>query len=161
MSLDRGTLAKIDRRLFSELDHRSGVQLVKVPVSDATWSTWRRYCDAVGVTMGRGLAVLHEHELAKAVDVDLDEVRSLLEKREAELAAGEVAVAESEKELAVREGRVAHRERMAAADEARQTGPQQHESPGPPVRKMGRNQPCWCGSGKKFKYCHDRPASSV
>jgi preprotein translocase subunit SecA len=22
--------------------------------------------------------------------------------------------------------------------------------------KMGRNQPCWCGSGKKFKMCHGR-----
>ena len=22
--------------------------------------------------------------------------------------------------------------------------------------KMGRNQPCWCGSGKKFKLCHGR-----
>jgi preprotein translocase subunit SecA len=20
--------------------------------------------------------------------------------------------------------------------------------------KVGRNQPCWCGSGKKFKLCH-------
>ena len=22
------------------------------------------------------------------------------------------------------------------------------------VRKMGRNDPCWCGSGKKYKACH-------
>jgi preprotein translocase subunit SecA len=22
--------------------------------------------------------------------------------------------------------------------------------------KMGRNQPCWCGSGKKYKLCHGR-----
>ena len=21
-------------------------------------------------------------------------------------------------------------------------------------RKMGRNERCWCGSGKKYKYCH-------
>jgi preprotein translocase subunit SecA len=27
---------------------------------------------------------------------------------------------------------------------------------GPPKRKMGRNEPCWCGSGKKFKMCHGR-----
>jgi preprotein translocase subunit SecA len=20
--------------------------------------------------------------------------------------------------------------------------------------KLGRNDPCWCGSGKKYKYCH-------
>ena len=23
-------------------------------------------------------------------------------------------------------------------------------------RKLGRNAPCWCGSGKKFKRCHGR-----
>jgi len=22
--------------------------------------------------------------------------------------------------------------------------------------KIGRNDPCWCGSGKKFKKCHGR-----
>jgi preprotein translocase subunit SecA len=22
--------------------------------------------------------------------------------------------------------------------------------------KVGRNDPCWCGSGKKFKHCHGR-----
>jgi preprotein translocase subunit SecA len=21
-------------------------------------------------------------------------------------------------------------------------------------RKMGRNERCWCGSGKKYKFCH-------
>ncbi len=24
----------------------------------------------------------------------------------------------------------------------------------PEERKIGRNNPCWCGSGKKFKECH-------
>jgi len=24
-------------------------------------------------------------------------------------------------------------------------------------RKIGRNEPCWCGSGKKYKHCHGRP----
>ena len=24
-------------------------------------------------------------------------------------------------------------------------------------RKVGPNQPCWCGSGKKYKYCHGAP----
>ncbi len=26
-----------------------------------------------------------------------------------------------------------------------------------PNEKLGRNQPCWCGSGRKFKQCHGRP----
>ena len=25
-----------------------------------------------------------------------------------------------------------------------------------PTEKLGRNEPCWCGSGKKFKFCHGR-----
>ena len=35
MALDRGALAKIDRRVLAELDHDDGVQLVKVPLSEA------------------------------------------------------------------------------------------------------------------------------
>lgn len=26
----------------------------------------------------------------------------------------------------------------------------------PPTHKIGRNDPCWCGSGKKFKHCHGK-----
>jgi len=32
-------------------------------------------------------------------------------------------------------------------------GPQK---PPPSAAKLGRNDPCWCGSGKKFKMCHGR-----
>ena len=52
MSLVRRVLAKVDSRLFSKLDHTDGVQLVKVPASDAVWSTWQRYRDAAGVSIG-------------------------------------------------------------------------------------------------------------
>jgi SEC-C motif-containing protein len=31
----------------------------------------------------------------------------------------------------------------------------------PPDMKLGRNEPCWCGSGRKFKACHlDQPATA-
>jgi hypothetical protein len=34
---------------------------------------------------------------------------------------------------------------------------QRSEEPKPLAkRKLGRNDPCWCGSGKKYKYCHLR-----
>lgn len=52
MSLDRRVLARVDRRLFSGLDHSDGVQLVKVPVSDAVWSTWRRVNGQLDVLAG-------------------------------------------------------------------------------------------------------------
>ena len=41
---------------------------MKVPSSDAHWSTWRRYCDVLGLTMGQGVACLISHELATVVD---------------------------------------------------------------------------------------------
>lgn len=30
----------------------------------------------------------------------------------------------------------------------------------PTARKFGRNDPCWCGSGEKFKRCHGRPRTN-
>ena len=40
-------------------------------------------------------------------------------------------------------------------------GPSQNRSPagaqaGGPQAKLGRNDQCWCGSGRKFKHCHGR-----
>lgn len=26
--------------------------------------------------------------------------------------------------------------------------------PAPPDKRPGRNEPCWCGSGRKYKKCH-------
>ena len=34
------------------------------------------------------------------------------------------------------------------------TAPQQQANATPEGKKIGRNEPCWCGSGKKFKKCH-------
>jgi preprotein translocase subunit SecA len=43
------------------------------------------------------------------------------------------------------------------AQPLRENRPDQAAVPGPKAangRKIGRNDPCWCGSGKKFKRCH-------
>ena len=123
MTVDRRILAKVDRRLLSELDHSEGVQLVKVPVSDAVWSTWRRYCDAAGVSMGRGLAVLLHQDLATVVDEDLEGLAARLEKREAEVGIREAELTEREQalsqqaiELAAKERRLAGAIRRLQAD---------------------------------------------
>ena len=151
MTLNRQTLAKIDKQILSQMDHGEGVQLVKVPVSEAVWSTWRRYCEAVGIPMGRALAVLLHQELASVVDEDLDRTATMLGEREALVAAGEAALAGREREAATREKALAIREQRLAA-------PTKTSAPRPiaPVSKLGRNESCWCGSGKKFKYCHGR-----
>lgn len=153
MSLDRGTLAQIDRRVLAELDHAEGTQLVKVPVSEAVWSTWRRYCHVVGVTMGRGLAVLLHHELGALADVDMEELGAKLQEREASVAAQENELSQREQEVSRRETEVAVQERRLAA-EAEKAARSESASWSPP--KRGRNEPCWCGSGKKYKYCHGK-----
>jgi preprotein translocase subunit SecA len=43
---------------------------------------------------------------------------------------------------------------MANAGESAAAEPQQPYVRG--ERKLGRNEPCWCGSGKKFKHCHGK-----
>ncbi|MEA2001341.1 MAG: hypothetical protein U9N84_05585 [Actinomycetota bacterium] len=48
MDLDRRRLAKIDRKVLAGLGHDERYWMVRVPVSDAVWSMWRRYCQAVG-----------------------------------------------------------------------------------------------------------------
>jgi uncharacterized protein YecA (UPF0149 family) len=34
------------------------------------------------------------------------------------------------------------------------TDPQPAEESRPGDLKLGGNDPCWCGSGKKYKHCH-------
>ena len=156
MALDRGTLSRIDRRVFAELAHTAGVQAVKVPVSGAVWSAWRRYCEAVGLSMGEGVAGLIAHELATvggdagdASDVFAEQVvrqvgerASRLDARERELGALAERLRDKEVHLAAWEHRI-RTQRMSGA----------------PVRavtktKVGRNERCPCGSGRKYKHCH-------
>ena len=120
--------------------------MVKVPLSDAVWSTWRRYCQAVGLTMGEGIGGLIAHELA-----------TLVNKGEHH---GAVCAAESQRQLAaksealdVRERRLAEREQSLKASERlfrARTRPLDTTN----RASAGRNDPCPCGSGYKYKRCH-------
>ena len=51
----------------------------------------------------------------------------------------------------------------ASSDTARAAVPNQPRNRVPVVKseleKVGRNQPCPCGSGKKYKMCHGRPGA--
>ncbi len=151
MTLDRGTLAKIDRRLFSELNHTEGIQLVKLRVSDAVWSTWRRYCDAVGVTMGQGIAGLVVHELGTVVGRDGDdgsvfgtEMERRLATRVEDLDARERRLNDQERTLRASEQRLRIAERLN----------RMAQSPLASASKVGRDERCPCGSGLKYKHCH-------
>ena len=146
MGLDRGTLAKIDRRVLSELDHGDGVQLVKVPLSEAVWSTWRRYCQAVGLTMGEGVAGLIAHELGTLANKDDHHGPVIAPELQSQL------VARSEA-LDVRERRLAEREQsLKSTERLLRTRTRPLELPG--RTRVGRHDPCPCGSGFKYKRCH-------
>jgi hypothetical protein len=161
MALDRGTLTRIDRRVFAELTHTGGVQAVKVPVSDAVWSTWRRYCEAIDLSMGEGVAGLIAHELETVVgagddagDVFADQIARQAEERASRLEA-------RERELDTRADRLRSKEvHLAAWEHQIRT----ERTPGAPARavtktRVGRNERCPCGSGRKYKHCHGAASS--
>ena len=175
MSLNRGTLAKIDAKLRSEMEHDEEIHLVKVPVSEAVWSTWRRYCDLASISMGRALAILLHNELASIAEEDLDELEERIRDREGEIetratklkAAERVLAAERrellfraadlderERDLKGREDNVGVVEHNLAQDLMTRAGSQPGAASS---KKPGRNDPCWCGSGKKYKNCHGKP----
>ena len=58
MNLSRQVLRKIDDTLRAEFDQEQGEWMAKVPISGATKMVWQRYCQAVGVGMGEGVAIL-------------------------------------------------------------------------------------------------------
>lgn len=152
MALDRGVLARIDRSVRAELDHGKGTQLVKVPVSDAVWSTWRRYCDVVGVSMGGAIGMLIEHELSTVDDPDLDQSVAILDRLRAELNERERLLAQEQAELDGERRRLRALESQLEARAARQRSSSSRVNV-----KPGRNDPCPCGSGRKYKICHGSP----
>ena len=146
MDLDRGALARIDRRILSGLDHNERYRMVRVPVSEAVWSMWRRYCRALGVAMGRGFAGLIAHELG-IVEASTTGGGAVF--------AGELQlrlVARVE-DLDVRERRLDEREASVRASERRLRARATPFALSARV-KVGRNEPCPCGSGFKYKRCH-------
>ena len=166
MDLDRGTLASLDRRLLAGLDRDERFQMVRVPVTPAKWSTWKRYCDAAGISMGRAIAALIDHELASMFGDSSGGAGSLFEeqaqrrladreaaltKRGNEISAAEERVRRSSEHLRRREHEIEVRElRVEAATKL----PSQ---PAGARTKTGRNERCPCGSGLKYKHCHGLP----
>ncbi len=63
MDMDRGVLARIDRKLLAGLGDDEAYRTVRVPATAAKWSTWKRYCDSLGISMGRAVTMLIDREL--------------------------------------------------------------------------------------------------
>ncbi|KAA3636522.1 MAG: hypothetical protein DWP92_09420 [Armatimonadetes bacterium] len=146
MTLDRGILARIDSKIITELDHGDGVRLVKVPLSRAVWATWRRYCDTLGLTMGAAIAGLVVHELGVLVDGgEPSEAVHVVRYHERLLAESEA--------LDVRERHLEERERSLTTAQHLLSARTRPLKPAQRL-KVGRNDPCPCGSGYKYKRCH-------
>ncbi len=162
MDIDRGALANLDRRLLANLERDERSQMVRVPVSPAKWSTWKRYCGAAGISMGRAIAALMDRELASLTEPSVDDspvlaqrTRERLANREAEVASREQTVASAEERLRSRSEQLRRWEAELQAlarrvELASKLAARRHDE-GP---KVGRNERCPCGSGLKYKYCH-------
>ncbi len=146
MDFDRGVLAKIDRRILATLGRDEADRIVRVPVCEATWSIWKRYCAALEVSMGRGIAGLISHELGTIASLDSIGGRTLGTDLQ-------VKLLERSRHLDAREELLDERGRTIKEAERRlraRTMPVEMASHG----KVGRNDPCPCSSGLKYKRCH-------
>ncbi|MEX1133290.1 MAG: SEC-C metal-binding domain-containing protein [Acidimicrobiia bacterium] len=164
MTLDKRTLSSIDRKISATLDGNERFRMVRVPIDDRRWSIWNRHCQTVGISMGRGIALLIEQELATVATGTRHEIARDPISTEAEnLAAQQAAVAAMQERLALEATRLQQWERQLEyrRDELHrkelrlrsQTAP---EPTTPQSRSVGRNEPCYCGSGAKYKRCHGR-----
>ncbi len=151
MDLDRGVLARIDRRVLSSLDSEERYQMVRVPATSAMWSTWRRYCSALGVSMGRGVTELITHELFNVIAQDAVDLSIFSSELERKLAA-------RTEDLDAQERRLDGQKRVLIPSEQRLRTMERHirveRSPLTSTSKVGRNERCPCQSGLKYKHCH-------
>lgn len=163
MELDRGTLARIDRKLLAGLDQGETFQMVRVPVTAAKWATWKRYCDAAGVSMGRAIMTLIERELVSVFgECTRDEVPVLTGRADERLAGREALVDARErevKEAVERLGRESERlriweDKLEARERRTELASRLLPQSTATSPKVGRNEQCPCGSGLKHKRCH-------
>ena len=165
MGLDRGALANLDRRLLAEFDREEQSQMVRVPVSPAKWSTWKRYCDAAGISIGRAIVALIDRELASVAEISGDDSPVLAQRVSEQLANREAEVADRERAVSAAEERQRGRsERLRASEAELQTLTQRVEVASKlaargdhNILKVGRNDRCPCGAGLKYKHCHGLP----
>ena len=161
--MDRGTLARIDRKLLAGLCDDEAFRTLRVPATGAKWATWKRYCDAAGISMGRAVAALIDAELLSGFGESssndspglAQRVSEKLAIREREIAAQEIHVAATEERLRGWRDQLRQREGEIDAREQR-IGliPKVLRQSTVADAKVGRNQRCPCGSGLKYKRCH-------
>ena len=163
MDLDRGTLARIGRKVVSGLGHDEAYRTVRVSAIEATWSTWKRYCNAAGISMGRAIMMLISNELRSVIAEPVGDngpvfaglIGQQILSREAQLVARERAVDKAEERLRDWTMRLRGREsELKRLEQQFRDASAQVVVPSEPLRKIGRNERCPCQSGLKHKHCH-------
>jgi len=166
MDLERGVLARMDRKLLAGLGQDETYRMVRVPVTAAKWSTWSRYCESAGVSMGRAIAMLIDRELVGVFGDQPGEYSAVFaEQAEDELATRQEQVARREEKAVVVEERLrawdGHLRTWEVELEARErrveVAVKMAAQPKEVATKVGRNERCPCGSGLKYKHCHGLP----
>ena len=163
MDMDRGTLARIDRKLLAGLGDDEAFRTLRVPATGAKWATWKRYCDAAGISMGRAVATIIDRELLSVFGehtagewpVFAQQAVDELENREATIEAREHKVDTDEIRMRARSERLRRWEDEIEARELRAEFASKIASRHSTASsKTGRNERCPCGSGLKYKQCH-------
>jgi hypothetical protein len=173
MDLDRGTLARVDRKLLAGLDQDETFRMVRVPATGAKWSTWKRYCDAAGISMGRAIMALIDRELVSVFgESSRDDSPAFRRQAEEELASREAEVGRRESELDAVEDRLRRwqerlrrwEDELVGRDQRVELASKLGARPANAPPKVGRNDRCPCGSGLRYKQCHGmfrRPPGSA
>jgi len=156
MDMDRGILARIDRKLLAGLGDDEALRTVRVPATGAKWSTWKRYCDSAGVSMGRAVAMLIDGELlsvfgehtggewpafAQRAAEELDSREAKIEARENKIDTDEALMRERSERLRRWEDELETREQRAEARPNSSTDP----SRDPGRRSPTSSSPPWDG----------------
>jgi hypothetical protein len=170
MGQDRGLLARIDRKLLAGLGQDEAFHMVRVPATEAKWSTWKRYCGAAGISMGRAISVLVDRELVgvfgepttNEVPVFARQAQTELTDRELRLDVRERKVEAAEARLRAWDGRLRiEEERLGVVAQRIERASRQLPRPRQVAPKIGRNDRCPCGSDLKYKQCHGLAGGSV
>jgi hypothetical protein len=166
MDLHRGALARIDRKLLAGLSQDEAYRMVRVPVAASKWSTWKRYCDAAGISMGRAITALIDRELIGVFgDTIGDDSPAFARRAEHELATRETQVAARESRVEDTEKRLRRwsenlrqlQTELEAREQRTKLASKLAARPPGAGRKVGRNERCPCRSGLKYKHCHGLP----
>ena len=165
MTLDKRTLSSIDRKIGAELDSQERFRMVRVPIDDRGGRS--------GTGTARQLASRWDEVSPSLIEQELAAVATGTSK---EVARDAIPV---EAERTLRPNRPPSPKSKSASllkrDDSRQWERQLEyrrdelrrlelrlRSPAPPPqstsprRNVGRNDPCPCGSGVKYKRCHGR-----